>query len=161
MLREFSASLFLERSEGWKARRPGRLASWKAWNNGRKGPNGQWITKQIGIIPIFSYSESSVPVRVPLVSVTTAHHRLNNKNISLSGTRPCVHANFKINSRHISRWVVHALVCMLKQHEHKGVSHFFSKMLGHQNRWKTKSSTKKSNLKVVKKPIKHNAKNHF
>lgn len=25
--------------------------------------------------------------------------------ISLSGTRPYVNANFKINSRHISRWV--------------------------------------------------------
>ena len=38
---------------------------------------------------------------------------------------------------------------------------YFSKVLVHQNRWKTKPSTKKSNLKVVKKPIKQNAKNHF
>ena len=34
-------------------------------------------------------------------------------------------------------------------------------MLVHENRWITKPSTKKSNLKLVKKPIKHNAKNQF
>ena len=61
--------------------------------------------ENIGIIPI--YFVLQCPLGIGSVCGGLLY-------ISLSGTRPCVNANFKINSRHISRWVVHASVCLLK-----------------------------------------------